>query len=801
MAENRTKEQLIRELAEARQRISELERAAHHEETDKAFLESRIQLQAVLDASLDAITLTNEQGIFLACNKALSERWGKPCEQLVGHSASEVLPPAIFQNRLDRVRHVIRTGESDHFIDERDGQWFENTISPIREADGSIRIVALFSRDITERKRAEKALSESEKKYRELVESATSIILRWNRHGEITFMNEFGLNFFGYSQEELIGRNVMGTIVPETESTGRDLHPLMEKIREDPLKFERNINENMRSNGDRVWIDWTNKVVLNDQGELVEILSIGSDITERRRMERSLAEKEARMRTLVQTIPDLIWLKDADGVYLACNTRFERFFGAREMDIIGKPDYDFVDREQADFFRENDLKAIAAGKPCSNEEWFTFADNGYRGLFDAIKIPMYSAEGKLVGVLGIARDITERKRSEEVLMQSEERLRNILEFANIGIWEEDFSTGAFWRSSYHDQIFGYTEPLPEWTYETFLEHVLPEDRPKINEMHSRPMAYPTQVNFECRIRRVDGEQRWIWIQGNSVVNEGNEVVKLTGILRDITEQKRAEADLQKAYDELDQRVRERTAELTSANERLQELDRLKSQFLATMSHELRTPLNSIIGFTGILLQGFAGPINEEQKKQLEMAYNSAKHLLSLINDLLDLSRIEAGKLDFEHEPFDFSEVVTEVIENLKPAAEQKGLNLVADLHDSSIPMKGDRKRCFQILLNLVNNGVKFTEKGEVRITSGIEGKALRVSVSDTGIGIRPENIRLLFEAFRQVDGSAKRVYEGTGLGLYLCRTLLTLMGGGITVQSEFGKGSVFTFTMPIIYEG
>jgi signal transduction histidine kinase len=233
-----------------------------------------------------------------------------------------------------------------------------------------------------------------------------------------------------------------------------------------------------------------------------------------------------------------------------------------------------------------------------------------------------------------------------------------------------------------------------------------------------------------------------------------------------------------------------------ANKRLEELDRLKSQFLATMSHELRTPLNSIIGFTGILRQGFAGPVNEEQKKQLGLVFGSAKHLLSLINDLLDLSRIEAGKVDIEEEPFNFVDVVNEVVQNLSPMARQKELTMATELPGADIPMVGDRKRSFQVLLNLANNAVKFTDRGKITITAATEGDKLRVCVADTGIGIKPEQMSMLFEAFRQLDGTAKRVYEGTGLGLHLCRRLLTLMHGEIGVESEFGKGSRFWFTLP-----
>jgi signal transduction histidine kinase len=221
-----------------------------------------------------------------------------------------------------------------------------------------------------------------------------------------------------------------------------------------------------------------------------------------------------------------------------------------------------------------------------------------------------------------------------------------------------------------------------------------------------------------------------------------------------------------------------------------------------MSHELRTPLNSIIGFTGIILQGMSGKINEEQKTQLTMVKNSANHLLSLINDVLDISKIEAGKVELLIQTFNFKEVMNEVIGVISPLANEKGLKITTDI-PQDIKVYSDKRRMYQIFVNLVSNAVKYTEKGIILITAGLmKGDNFEIIVSDTGMGIRAEEIEKLFQPFHRIEMSyVKTVQEGTGLGLHLTEKLLKLLGGDISVNSEYGKGSEFTTTLPLRYRG
>jgi len=302
---------------------------------------------------------------------------------------------------------------------------------------------------------------------------------------------------------------------------------------------------------------------------------------------------------------------------------------------------------------------------------------------------------------------------------------------------------------------------------------------------------------------VDAGDRKLSVTVDPICDDEGTLTGFVHLVRDVTDKIRSEEELERYRQGLEDLVQQRTRELEDANADLlrakiaaESADKLKSAFLATMSHELRTPLNSIIGFTGILLQGLAGPVNDEQGKQMRMVQGSARHLLALINDVLDISKIEAGRMVLARELFPLAPMVEKVVQSAVPVAQQKELALSCHIDGDVGEMEGDQRRVAQILMNLLSNAIKFTPQGSVSVTCSREGDTVTLAVRDTGIGIGAEDLATLFRPFQQIDTGQTRQFDGTGLGLHICQRLGELMGGSITAESVPQVGSVFTLRLP-----
>jgi PAS domain S-box-containing protein len=426
---------------------------------------------------------------------------------------------------------------------------------------------------------------------------------------------------------------------------------------------------------------------------------------------------------------------------------------------------------------------------------------------EANAMPIRDRTGAVNGCVSVFRDTTDRKRIEAALRATEAESSRSLGFTRLLLEASPafiVSIGPGGRTATANVAFldrfGYT--LTEVVGQEYLEMFVPEeDRPRLRDVFQQIVSSGLYTQNESWVIGKSGERFLVEWRGRPVAGADGRIDVFVCVGVDITERRRDEESRRDAYDELERRVVERTAELVMAREAAESADRLKSAFLATMSHELRTPLNSIIGFTGILLQGLAGELNAEQEKQLGMVQVSSRHLLALINDVLDISKIEAGQLQLRAEPFNLKDSIENVIRSVEHLAEAKGLE-VSSTVDSSVGMvTGDSRRVEQVLLNLLSNAIKFTEKGAVSVNCTIENGQFAARVRDTGIGIAAQDLAQLFRPFRQIDSGLGRQREGTGLGLSICRKLAQLMGGTISVESVAGQGSTFTFCFQHGQEG
>jgi PAS domain S-box-containing protein len=511
-----------------------------------------------------------------------------------------------------------------------------------------------------------------------------------------------------------------------------------------------------------------------------------------RNAERALASAEheeqqrRRAEAIVASTDDAILSKTLDGVITSWNPAARSMFGYTAEEAVGNPidrllPAELLAQEQAISSR------IGSGERVEQLESVRVRKDG-RYIPVAITFSPITRSrdpSQIIGISEIVRDITARREAEAAAERERRFARNLIE-AMPGIFYLYDKDGHFlrWNQNF-ERVSGYSGDEIARMHPT--DFFGPADQANVRACMDR--VFETgESSVEAAFLLKDGSTCSYSFTGKRILFDG--LVCLVGVGVDISERKQAEEGLEV-------KIAERTRDLEAARVRAEEADRIKSAFLATMSHELRTPLNSIIGFTGIVLQGLAGPLTPEQTRQLSMVQGSARHLLALINDVLDISKIEARQLEIRPITFDLRASIERVASLVSPLAEKKGLALRIHTETSLGQIWNDQRRFEQILLNLLNNAIKFTERGEVALTAELEGEQVYIRVADTGIGMKEQDLAQLFQPFRQIDSGLQRQHEGTGLGLAICRKLAGLLGGSIRAESTWGRGSVFAVTLPV----
>jgi PAS domain S-box-containing protein len=619
---------------------------------------------------------------------------------------------------------------------------------------------------VVERRRVEDRLRNSEEKYRTLIEHANDAIVIIQDNA-IKFANPKTWEILGYTPEQLKNLPFTEVIAEEDRAMVVERYWRRQQGEDVPSRYS---FRTVQQNGGRLWVE-INSVVVNWDGRRATLCFL-RDMSEQRRAQEALQASEERLQAILDNSTAVVYLKDLEGRYLLVNRLFERLFNVSREKMIGKTDFDLWSRDLATAFRENDQQVLRTGQPLQVEEHAPHADGLHTYLSN--KFLLRDAEGRAVALCGISADISDRIQAEAELRASEGRNRAILEATPDQLFVVDRQGTCLQAKVNPEYVSLSSEDLVGKNVTDFFSGELSE---RFLSAIERTLSSDAMQTFEVRLPTPQGLRH---LEMRMVVYPGEACLV---IVRDVTDRKRTEAELQDA---------KQAAE--SAN-------RAKSQFLANMSHELRTPMNAIIGLTDLAMAGESPP---GQRRYLDGILHAAEFMVSMIDTVLDFSKIEAGKLELDTVVFSLRDDLADVISTLAVRAHSKDLELVLDIEpDVPVTVVGDSGRLRQIVFNLVGNAIKFTDAGEVVIAVGVANAQgdrvrLRFEVSDTGIGIAPEKQRLIFEPFRQADGSTTRKYGGTGLGLAICTQLIELMEGTIELQSEPGTGSTFSFEIPFV---
>jgi PAS domain S-box-containing protein len=835
---------------------------------------TRDYLDNIIDSSLDPVVIVDTTGCIARVNESLLKVLGYTEDEIIGKHTTEFSPSATGSYKSTTGRTIEITDDlieqskamlAKLFEEGKVCNWeryfmrkdqnvvpVESNIVFLHDSEGNMTGGVGILRDITERKKAEEESNEARNFLENIFETTVDGIMVTDEQGCIVKINRAIEHMLGFGEDELAGKYT-SELGPQDEERAKKRAVMFEQL------FEKGYvkhweTEWFRKDGSLCPVEINITFLKDKEGNLVRAVAGVRDISGRRKAEESLRESEEQLRSLVQSASDGILTINSFGEITSWNSGAHAIFGYTPEEIIGKSFSCLVPERCRENNKQSMEKLVVTDKGGFVGKTFSFPGIKKDGSEFPAEISYASYETKEGMVLtGIVRDITERKMAEKELKENEEFLENLFKTAADGILVTDNKGVITVVNAATAHLLGYSQEEIVGKGANIFEPEGEEYEITSSEYMAKLFEEGMVTGFEFTWSKKDGKLIDVEVNAALLKDSKDNITGSVTSIRDITDRKQQEEKLKEAYDEMEVRVDERTAELQESNKHLQQeiraresmekalieakevaetANRAKSEFLANMSHEFRTPLNHIIGFTELVVDKNFGDVNETQEEYLGDVLDSSKHLLLLINDILDLSKVEAGKLELEASGIDPRRLIDNSLIMFKEKSFKHGIELCSDVDHVPETIIADERKLKQILYNLLSNAVKFTPDGgkvclsakmvdcivrpglrsgdpeNLQIIAGGNGvgevngkklrKCVRFSVSDTGIGIKSEDQDRVFSPFEQVDGSSSRQYQGTGLGLSLTKKLVEVHGGKIWITSAGeGKGSTFNFIIPI----
>jgi PAS domain S-box-containing protein len=724
--------------------------------------ESQDYNRGLIEASIDGLITVDPVGVISDVNDRMCQMTGYTRVELIGTPFADYFTEP--QRAKDGVKETFEKGVVTEYaltLISRTRRFLQVSFnaSVFRDAFSNIRGIFASARDITDRVRLEEQLRESQAYNRGLIEASVDGLITVDSEGFISDVNEQMCRMTGYKREELIGSSFKQYFTkPEAADNG-----VKKTFAEG---FVTNYELVLRTqSGHKTTVSFNASVFRNSDGKIQGIFASARDISEQSRLQIQLTEQQAYNRSLIESSADAQFAIAPDGIITDVNEEATRLTGYSKKHLINS--------KFAQYFTEPMFATTGVQKTLGEKRVIGYELVLITRLSRKISVSFNAgvftdAQGLPLGILAAARDNTEQKRLEQQLRDQQFYTRSLIE-SNIDALMTTDPLGII--TDVNQQM----EQLTGWASKDLIGSAFKSyfTDPSRAEDGIRLVLKETKVtDYELTARNRSGTETVVSYNATTFYDRDGKLQGVFAAARDVTDRKRFEQTLQEA-------------------------NRMKSEFLANMSHELRTPLNGIIGFSEFLIDKKVGPLNEKQHEYMGDILNSGIHLLRLINDVLDLAKVEAGKMELFTETFSVKNAIDEVCSVISSIARKKNISLVIDIADDVKDITADKQKFKQVLYNLLSNAVKFTdEDGKVEIITEADSSRLSIHVKDNGIGISTEGINQLFMPFIQLDSSVSRKHDGTGLGLALTKKLIELQKGKISVESEPSKGSIFTVVLP-----